>query len=273
MNKRLRILLTNDDGFDSPGIRRLYGVLSRKHDVVVSAPQKEQSGIGHAFTFNRPLSYSALPSGLGMQGWAVAGTPSDCVKFAVSYLLPPNVPDVVISGMNIGENSGISGYYSGTVAAAREGAFWHLPSFAFSLCERSTDDNDYLDAYCVKAAGILDRILATGPVNNGRVVFYNINFPSCIPAECKGIKVTRQSLAFFDDRYKKIMTPGLPDGFVVYGEKKDVEKLDTFDSRALMNRYIAVTPLCFDATAEWALPCLSSLEDTGAPDTKEQIFA
>jgi 5'-nucleotidase len=271
MTKRLRILLTNDDGFGSPGIRRLYDVLSREHDVVVCAPEKEQSGIGHAFTFNRTLSYTALPAGLGMQGWAVAGTPSDCVKFAVSHLLQ-HTPDAVISGMNIGENSGISSYYSGTVAAAREGAFWRLPSFAFSLCaENDTYPDAPLGAYCAKAAGILDRILATGPANNGRVVFYNINFPFCVPGECRGIKVTRQSLAFFDDRYKKVMTPGLPDGFVVYGNKKDVEQPDTFDSRALMNNYIAVTPLCFDATAEWALPGLSSLEDH-TDDTKEQIF-
>jgi 5'-nucleotidase len=270
MAKRLNILLTNDDGYSSPGIRQLQAVLCREHDVVVCAPEKEQSGISHAFTFNRPLSYNALPSDAGMQGWAVAGTPSDCVKFAVSHLLPsPQVPDVVISGMNIGENSGISSFYSGTVAAAREGAFWRLPSFAFSLC---ADADAYLEPYCVQAAGILDRILATGPVNNGRAVFYNVNFPSCAPDTCRGIKVTRQSLAFFDDRYRKVAgAEGRPDGFVVYGDKKDVEQQDTFDSRALMNRYIAVTPLCFDATAEWALSCLSALEDN-TPDTKEQIF-
>jgi 5'-nucleotidase len=265
MTKRLSILLTNDDGFDSPGIKRLYAVLSRSHHVVVCAPEKEQSGIGHAFTFNRPLSFSDLPVGLGMPGWSVSGTPSDCVKFAVSHLLP-QMPDVVISGMNIGENSGISSYYSGTVAAAREGAFWRLPSFAFSLCAES---DAFLDPYCEKAAAILERVLEAGPANNGRVVFYNVNFPSCTPQACKGIKVTRQSLAFFDDRYKKVASPGSRAGYMVYGDKKDVEQLDSFDSRALMNNYIAVTPLCFDATAEWALPCLSSLE---GPDTKEQIL-
>jgi len=264
MTKRLRILMTNDDGHAAIGIRKLHDVLARHHDVLVSAPEVEQSGIGHAFTFRKSLSYRALPDSLGMQGWAVAGTPSDCVKFAVSFLLTQR-PDLVISGMNLGENSGISSFYSGTVAAAREGAFWRLPSFAFSVCAHH---EDYLDAYCEQAAGILDRILASGPAHNDKIVFYNVNFPDCAPAQCKGVKVTRQSLAFFDDRYQKISTPGSQDGFVVYGDKKDVEELDTFDSRAILNRYIAVTPLCFDATAEWALPFLASLE-TNPIESKE----
>jgi 5'-nucleotidase len=272
MTTRLRILLTNDDGYAAPGIRKLHDVLARSHDVFVSAPEAEQSGIGHAFTFRRPLSYRALPHSLGMKGWAVAGTPSDCVKFAVSFLLPQR-PDIVISGMNLGENSGISSFYSGTVAAAREGAFWRLPSFAFSVCAHHDENLDApkdapLDAYCEQAAGILDRILTSGPANNGRVVFYNVNFPDCAPEQCKGIKVTRQSLAFFDDRYRKVSTPGVQDGFVVYGDKVDVEKLDTFDSRAILNNYIAVTPLCFDSTAEWALPLLSALE-TISSESKE----
>jgi 5'-nucleotidase len=258
MARRLRILLTNDDGFGSLGIRCLHDILAREHDVVVSAPKAEQSGIGHAFTFNKPLSYEVLPRELGMEGYAVSGTPSDCVKFAVSYLLP-QMPDIVVSGMNIGENSGISSFYSGTVAAAREGAFWRLPSVAFSLC--STGGESRLDAYCGKAADILNRIVESGPPCNGRAVFYNVNFPDCPPGTCKGIKVTRQSLAFFDDRYKKVTTYDLRDGFVVYGDKKNIEPFDTFDSRALLNNYITVTPLCFDATAEWALPLLSELEN------------
>ena len=89
MTKRLRIFLTNDDGYDSPGIRHLYEALAREHEVVVAAPQQEQSGIGHAFTFNKPLSFSKLPdSGMPCAGYIIKGTPSDCVKFAISYLLP-----------------------------------------------------------------------------------------------------------------------------------------------------------------------------------------
>jgi len=256
MTTRLRILLTNDDGFAAPGIRMLHDALARDHDVVVSAPQTEQSGIGHAFTFNRPLSFDVLPKDLGMPGWSVGGTPSDCVKFGISHLLSQK-PHVVVSGMNIGENSGISSFYSGTVAAAREGAFWRLPSIAFSVCASA---EEHLLAYCSKAVEMLDALMAATPADNGKHVFFNVNFPDCAPAACKGIKATRQSLAFFDDRYKRIITQGASDGFVVFGDKIDIEDNDIFDSRALLNNFITITPLGFDATAEWALPYLSGLE-------------
>jgi 5'-nucleotidase len=256
MKQQPTILLTNDDGCGAPGLKSLHTALVDEYDVVVAAPAREQSGIGHAFTFNRPLRYTALPPDAGMKGYCIEGTPSDCVKFAISHLLPHR-PDAVVAGMNIGENSGISGYYSGTVAAAREGAFWRVPSIAFSLCTQAAE---FTDAYSTMARDILNRILKSGPGQNGRSVFYNVNFPECTPAACRGVKVTRQSLAFFDDRYRRVEAGNQADGFVVYGDKKDIEKLDTFDSRALLNRYITVTPLCFDATAEWALPLLAGLE-------------
>jgi 5'-nucleotidase len=260
MKQRATILLTNDDGCGAPGLRSLHAALVAEYDVVVAAPAREQSGIGHAFTFNRPLRYTALPQDSGMKGFCIEGTPSDCVKFAISHLLPRR-PDAVVAGMNIGENSGISGYYSGTVAAAREGAFWRVPSIAFSVCAQAAE---FADAYARTALDILNRILKTGPGQNGRCVFYNVNFPECAPAACRGVKVTRQSLAFFDDRYRRVEAAGSADGYVVYGDKKDIEALDTFDSRALLNRYITVTPLCFDATAEWALPLLAGLEEGGS---------
>lgn len=256
MKNRVKILLTNDDGYDSPGIRQLYSALSAEHDVVVAAPQREQSGIGHAFTLDRPLHYSGLPAELGMQGYNINGTPSDCVKFALSFLLPQR-PDFVVSGMNIGENSGICGYYSGTVAAAREGAFWRVPSIAFSLCAHA---GEFVGSYCRRALAIFNGIAAFGPGRNGTCVFYNVNFPGCAPEACRGVRVTRQSTAFFDDRYRQVEGAAPQAGYVVYGDKKDVEALDTFDTRALMNNFITVSPLGFDATAEWALPLLGGLE-------------
>ena len=257
MTARQKILLTNDDGYAAVGIRRLYDVLSPCYDVMVVAPEAEQSGISHAFTFNRPLRYTTLPDSIGMPGYMTTGTPSDCVKFAISYLLKEK-PDVVISGMNCGENSGISGFYSGTVAAAREGAFWRIPSFAFSLC--GGNDAFFTD-YARAAKTIVEAIMASpAPSEHGGHVYYNVNFPSCPLIKCKGIKVTRQSLAFFDDRYKRVPIENAPDGFLIYGEKTAVEPSNDFDSRALLNEYATITPLCFDATAHWALPELASLE-------------
>jgi 5'-nucleotidase len=229
--------------------------------VVVAAPQEEQSGVGHAFTFNKPLRYDRIPEEAKLPGFWVSGTPSDCVKFALGHLLPEK-PDAVISGINDGENSGISGFYSGTVAAAREGAFWRLPSFAFSLCRSG---KEYFPGYAEAALDIVDAVMVRGgsfPENgrNGGRIYYNVNFPSCAPAECKGRRVTRQSLAFFDDRYRRVTDDLKREGFLIFGEKTDVEESELFDSRALMNDYTTITPLCFDSTAHWILQDLSELE-------------
>ena len=207
MNKRRTLLLTNDDGYSASGIRALHDALSESFDIVVAAPTTEQSGIGHAFTFNRPLSHFPLPPSVGMSGWAVNGTPSDCVKFAVSHLLS-KTPDLVVSGMNLGENSGISSYYSGTVAAAREGAFWRLPSIAFSICSGS---ETYLADYCGMAHRILNHLALDPSTGGSKIVFYNVNFPNCKPSLCRGIRATRQSMAYFDDKYRSVSVAEMPD--------------------------------------------------------------
>jgi 5'-nucleotidase len=257
MTKPLRILLSNDDGYSSVGIKRLYEALISRHHVTIAAPQSEQSGIGHAFTFNKPIYFAKLPETMNMNGYMVAGTPSDCVKFAISHLLGEK-PDVVISGVNCGENSGISGFYSGTLAAAREGAFWRIPSFAFSLC---AGGEAFLVDYCYKALEIVDKVMAVSvPLQGTNQIYHNVNFPSCSPSDSKGLKITRQSMAFFDDHYKSALCDNNQDGYIVYGEKKDVESSNDFDSRALLNKYTTITPLHFDATAHWQLLRLSCLE-------------
>jgi 5'-nucleotidase len=256
MSKRLSILLTNDDGYASTGIKSLYDALNKHNDVLVAAPKYEQSGVGHSFTFNRPIYSDRIPENMGMSGFMIEGTPSDCVKFAVSHLMDRK-PDIVVSGMNRGENSGISGFYSGTVAGAREGAFWRIPAFAFSL-----DSNENLfDGYSGIALDIILSILDNKEMRRGgSCLYYNINFPGCPADQCRGIKITRQSMAFFDDRYRRVEIENHPDGFLVYGEKIDLENSDEFDSRALINGYATITPLDFDCTADWALPKLDSLK-------------
>jgi 5'-nucleotidase len=256
MKKHYKILLTNDDGFNSLGLKALYNKLKSNNEVVVVAPIDEQSGIGHAFTLNKPIRYSKLPESCGMNGYSVSGTPADCVKFALSHILKQK-PDLVISGMNIGENSGICGYYSGTVAAARESAFWRVPAIAFSLC---SGGEKYLNDYCEKALEIFYSIANFIPSTNGKPVFYNVNFPSCSPKEHKGIKVTRQSTAFFDDKYKMVKNEKGETGYIVYGDKIALEDHDLYDSRALLNNYITVSPLYFDATADWVIPIIKDIE-------------
>jgi 5'-nucleotidase len=257
----LTILLTNDDGMNAPGIRCLYEAFVGDTVIITVAPQSEQSGIGHAFTFNKPLHYEVTPAHTIPDGYVVSGTPVDCVKFAISHLLKNKRPDAVVSGLNIGENSGLSAFYSGTVAAAREGAFWNIPSFAFSLCE---EGKRYRDEYARLAPKIMQMIIDAEYVKKSpnNKIFYNINFPTCSPLRAKGIKVTQQSLAFFDDRYERIEVAShhSGEGFVICGEKIDIEQSNEFDSRALMNGYITITPLHYDATAHDAVAPLKGIE-------------
>ena len=193
-----------------------------------------------------------------MRGFRVTGTPSDSVKFALGHLME-NKPDCIVSGLNIGENSGISSIYSGTVAAAREGAFWGVLSFAFSVCVQG---RPHAAAYAAMAPGLLDTISAialNGMRGDRNRTFFNVNFPPCDPAECRGVRVTRQSLAFFEDRYR-LERSAQNEKYWVYGEKVDIEPSDEYDSRAILNNYIAVTPLHFDSTADAAITHLKVLE-------------
>jgi len=242
-----KILLTNDDGISAPSMWDLYGELSKDASIMVVAPDRERSGTGHAFTFKKPLHYEKRRFKNGFEGFVVSGTPVDCVKFALSYLMPER-PDIVIAGLNVGENSGLSAFYSGTVAAAREGAFWGIPSIAFSLCNGG---ERYATEYVVHANSILKWIVSREKRKKNHNVYYNVNFPACSPRKSRGIKVTAQSLAFFDDRYETIDVEAhhTKKGYMIYGEKKDLEQSDKYDSCALMNNYITITPLTFDATA------------------------
>jgi 5'-nucleotidase len=261
MNIKRTVLLTNDDGYSATGIKHLYDALSEQYTIIVVAPQHEQSGVGHSFTFNKALHYEKIPDLFEMNGFFVSGTPSDCVKFAISFLLPQR-PDLIISGLNIGENSGLSAFYSGTVAAAREGAFWNIPSIAFSQC---TGNIDYMKDYAALTPNIIKNIIESYSKMNSpdNSFYYNVNFPHCPLSEVKGTRVTWQSTAYFDDRYERVEIEShhTGEGYMVFGEKKNIEVSNGFDSRALMNKYITITPLSFDATAYKVIPYLRWLEE------------
>jgi len=257
MSRRLRILLTNDDGFSSPGIRHLYDVLKKEHAVTVVAPEIEQSGIGHAFTYNKPLTFRKREFQDNDEGYSVSGTPADCVKIALCHILDEK-PDVIVSGMNNGNNTGIAGYYSGTVAAVREGAFWQVTSIAFSLCEK---DPCYFSEYAQISYKILNEIMFDNAITDGdKRIFFNVNFPSCHPDQCAGIVIAKQSLSYYNDRYEPVKRKDGNVEYWLHGERKDVEPLNEYDARAVENNYIAITPLHIDATAFNIMGSLSGLE-------------
>lgn len=256
MNKKMLILLTNDDGFHAQGLQILYAALKQTYRIAIVAPENEQSGISHAFTYKKPLYFTRQFEDTAGVGYIVRGTPADCVKFAVGHLLK-ETPDIVVSGINDGNNSGVAGYYSGTVGAAREGALWQIPSIAFSVSERGAD---FFHEYAPLACRLIDFLIMRKKDTGNDRVFYNVNFPPCIPSACAGIKVTRQSLSFYDDHYTARQGENGTMEYWLHGDKKDVENSDEFDVRALEKMYITVTPLQCDATAHDRLAALADIE-------------
>ena len=149
------ILLTNDDGIYAPGLAAMERELERLGDVYVVSPATEQSGVGHSITYLNPLVVKELFEGRQRRGWAVEGSPADCVKIGI-FEFCPRLPDLVVSGINGGLNAGINVLYSGTVAAAIEGAFFGITSVAVSL---EFDEHAQFDRAAVLARGVIEQIL------------------------------------------------------------------------------------------------------------------
>jgi 5'-nucleotidase len=219
--------------------------LSREHEVTVVAPATDQSGMSQAFTHGaeRHLTYrqdAAAPYPI----YQVAGTPCDCVKFAIAHLCRNGVPDLVISGINLGENAGMSAVYSGTVAAAREGAMWGIPSLALSVWKNSPD---HLDA----AVGWLLRLLrkpdllptGPGPDSADPAPLWNINFPPCPPDQVEGVELTTMSTVMFRDGYEPGLSAHGITRFRLVGHKPQGKFRPGTDDHALSRNRIAITPL------------------------------
>ncbi|MGD9200068.1 MAG: 5'/3'-nucleotidase SurE [Chitinispirillia bacterium] len=260
MDKKQKILLTNDDGFFASGINHLYNVLKKKYIVTVVAPENEQSGVGHAFTYKKPLIVKKRFINDGNFGYSVSGTPSDCIKIAVANILTEK-PDLVVSGINNGNNTGIAAFYSGTVAAAREGAFWHIPGIAISLYENSTN---LFKEYSHVSERLINIFINNLIYGNPKIfkdrIFLNVNYPACHPDLSKGIRITKQSLAFYIDNY----TPKKLDDFTFEywlnsenSEIGEIEPSNDYDTRAIRNNFITITPLHIDSSEEQSIKLLT----------------
>src|SRR5919201_938844 len=186
----MRILLTNDDGVLAPGLRALRKELLKLGEVVVVAPAAEQSAVGHSITLLTPLLVQEVMEESGQfMGWAVEGRPADCVKLALSELLP-DPPDLIVSGLNAGSNAGINVLYSGTVAAAIEGAFFHRTSIAVSL-EYTKPKLDFPRAAAL-ARRVIEQILEHQPDPG---TLFNVNIPSLDKGPIRGIRTVPQNVA------------------------------------------------------------------------------
>ncbi len=249
------ILVTNDDGIFSPGIKFLSAIASRFGRVVVVAPDKPQSGMGHAITINSTLRIQKTNYHKVEMEYACSGTPVDCVKMAVNHILKKR-PDLVLSGINHGSNSSINVIYSGTMSAAIEGALEGTPSIGFSLCDYG------IEADFTQAEKFISKIIQDS-LNKGmpKGVCLNVNIPKLKTADFKGIKVVRQARANWVERFEERQDPYGRDYYWLTGEfvNFEPESLDT-DEWALANGYISVVPTQADMTAHGILKNLNYLE-------------
>lgn len=240
----MKVLLTNDDGINAPGLAALAKAVSHVADVTVVAPATEMSAVGHAITLSDPLRVSEVQKNGDFFGHGVSGTPADCVKLAYWALLKDQPkPDVLISGINLGSNTGINTIYSGTVSAATEGAIIGIPSFAISLTTFVDPDFSFAAKF---AAGFLSRFLS---LDLPRGVFLNVNVPALPEEDIKGIKITRQGMANYEEHYHVREDPFHRKYYWLTGEKVGIETDPNVDDGAINAGYISITPVHYNLTA------------------------
>jgi 5'-nucleotidase len=252
MNKPL-ILVTNDDGITAPGIRALISVMSKIGIVVVVAPDKPQSAMGHAITINSTLFINKVSKeNAEITEYSCSGTPVDCVKLAVNEILHRK-PDLCVSGINHGSNSSINVIYSGTMSAAVEAGIEGIPAIGFSLLDY--DWNADFDAIKSSIRKITLEVLEKGMPEN---IVLNVNFPKLKENEIKGIKICRQAKAIWMEKFDKRITPQGKDYYWLTGEFVNQDKGEDTDEWALENGYISVVPVQFDLTAHHTIQQLNT---------------
>jgi 5'-nucleotidase len=249
------ILVSNDDGITSRGIRTLVEVMSELGDVVVVAPNSPQSGMGHAITIGNTLRLdrSIAFDQEGITAYECSGTPADCVKLAKHHVLKDRRPDLVVSGINHGSNSSVSVLYSGTMSAAIEAAMEELPAIGFSLCDYSLEaDFSHTRAYVRKIA---EQVLKSGLPKG---VALNVNFPAKLAGEIKGIKICRQANASWQEEFDMRKDPYGRRYFWMAGSFVNHDKGEDTDEWALSHHYISIVPCVYDLTAHHALATLNA---------------
>jgi 5'-nucleotidase len=244
-----RILVTNDDGIYSEGIRKLAEVCKRLADVIIVAPDREQSAASHALTLNRPLRMLKVEE----NEWVVDGTPTDCVNLAVLKLMKDDRPDLIVSGINFGPNLGDDVTYSGTISAAFEGALLNIPSIAFSALVGEHFSFDR----CAEFACELVRV-ALKEHRDPQIVL-NVNFPV---GEFAGVKIARLGKRIYSEGVIERLDPRGRKYYWIGGEPPVWHPGEGTDFEAIQSGHIAITPLHLDLTHHDSIPRLRVLEET-----------
>jgi 5'-nucleotidase len=249
-----RILITNDDGISSKGIQALVDVASHFGEVLIIAPDKPQSGMGHAITINQILRLDRSRLFEGREAYTCSGTPVDCVKIGI-YEILKNKPDLVLSGINHGENSSTNVLYSGTMSAAIEGAMENIPSIGFSLADY------HADADFSEAQPFIERILQSALSSRfPDHVCLNVNIPKKGNDPIKGVRVCKQAQAFWEDRFDKRYDQF---GRVYYWMSGDFLPKNPHpgtDLEALQDGYVSIVPTQFDLTSHDTIDFFENLQ-------------
>jgi len=239
----MKILITNDDGIHAPGLIALYEALSPLGEVTAIAPERPRSACGHAITLHKPLRLRPVEMLHGGRGFASNGTPADCVALGVSDHLG-GLPDLVVSGINLGPNLGVDMSYSGTVAAAMEAAIGGLPSFAVSVASYQAAE--------FGPAAEFSHYLARQVVAHGlpRGTFLNVNVPAAPISEIAGLAVTRQGRLRYSNRIERRTDPRGGAYYWLTGERIDSSAQCGSDVDAVAHKRVSITPVCLDLTDE-----------------------
>jgi len=242
MEKRPLILISNDDGYHAKGINSLVDMVRDLGDVIVCAPERARSGFACAFSATAPLTLKLRRKMEEVEVWSCNGTPVDCVKMALAELCPRK-PDLVIGGINHGDNASVNTHYSGTMGVTMEGCMKYIPSVAFSICDYRDDaDFEPLRPYVRK---MVQRMLNEGLP---RGICLNINFP--LVAEYQGIKVCRMAFGTWGNEVTRCHHPrGYDYWWMVGTYTNDEPDAEDTDNWALQHGYIAITPTQMDVTA------------------------
>lgn len=249
----MTILLCNDDGIQAPGIHALKRAVDGLGEILVVAPDGERSAISHGITLTKPLYTRAWPSAEEPFGLAVSGTPADCVKLAANCLFAPP-PELVLSGINLGPNAGISVLYSGTVSAATESVIMGIPALAFSL-------DTFTDPQWETAVQVCRAIV--GQVVSGRLavardLFWNVNIPNVPLKDIRGLRVTRLGESRFIEKYEKRLDPWGNPYYWMRGDLKEMGDMAGTDLEALREGYVSLSPVGLDRTSHAALDTLAA---------------
>ncbi len=236
------ILITNDDGITAPGIKNLVEAVKPLGNVVVVAPDKPQSGMGHAITIGQPLRMNKVDIFGDVEAWQTSGTPVDCVKLAVDKVLHRK-PDICLSGINHGANHSINVIYSGTMSAAMEASIESIPSIGFSLLDYNIEAD-------FTAARIYVHKIVSALIGKklDKHFLLNVNIPAVAPELIKGIKICTQAYAKYEEDFSERQDPQGKKYYWLTGKFVNFDKSKDTDVWALKNNYVSVVPVQFDLT-------------------------